>query len=124
MIPGSQALLLSVFPAHKKGTALAIWSMTTLVAPICGPILGGYISDNYPWEWIFLINVPVGLFCALICRRFLRTYETPTRKLPIDRVGLALLCIWVGTLQHSILESKRARTWTGSPTPSSSLSPL
>lgn len=50
MIPGSRALLLSLFPAEKKGIALALWSMTTLVAPICGPILGGYISDNYPWR--------------------------------------------------------------------------
>ena len=61
MIPGSQALLLRYFPPQKKGTALAIWSMTTLVAPIAGPVLGGYISDNYIWPWIFLINVPVGL---------------------------------------------------------------
>jgi DHA2 family multidrug resistance protein len=99
MIPGSQALLLSLFPAQKKGTPLAIWSMTTLVAPICGPILGGYISDNYPWEWIFLINVPVGLFCGATCWRFLRTRETPTRKLSIDKVGLALLFVWVGSLQ-------------------------
>src|SRR3546814_11559941 len=58
MIPGSQALLLSLFPPAKKGVALAIWSMTTLVAPICGPILGGYISDNYSWPWIFFINIP------------------------------------------------------------------
>ena len=60
MIPGSQALLISIFPHNKRGTALGIWSITTLVAPICGPILGGYISDNYHWGWIFLINVPVG----------------------------------------------------------------
>jgi len=106
MIPGSQALLLSLFPAQKKGTALAIWSMTTLVAPICGPILGGYISDNYPWEWIFLINVPVGLFCATICWRFLRTYETPTRKLSIDKVGLVLLCVWVGAMQVMLDKGK------------------
>jgi DHA2 family multidrug resistance protein len=106
MIPGSQALLLSLFPAQKKGTALAIWSMTTLVAPICGPILGGYISDNYPWEWIFLINVPVGLLCGLICWRSLRTHETPTRKLPIDRVGLVLLFVWVGAMQVMLDQGK------------------
>ena len=99
MIPASQALLLSLLPAQRKGTALAIWSMTTLVAPICGPILGGYISDNYRWEWIFLTNVPVGLSCCAICWRFLRTYETATRKLSIDKVGLVLLCLWVGALQ-------------------------
>jgi DHA2 family multidrug resistance protein len=106
MIPGSQALLLSLFPAEKKGAALAIWSMTTLVAPICGPILGGYISDNYPWEWIFLINAPVGLFCCAICWRFLRRYETPTFKLSIDRVGLALLIVWVGALQVMMDQGK------------------
>jgi MFS transporter, DHA2 family, multidrug resistance protein len=91
--------LMSLFPPEKKGTALAIWSMTTLVAPIAGPILGGYISDNYPWEWIFLINVPVGLFCSAVCWRYLRAYETPTRSLAIDKVGLVLLFLWVGSLQ-------------------------
>lgn len=106
MIPGSQALLISLFPPHKKATALAIWSMTTLVAPICGPILGGYISDNYDWSWIFLINLPVGLFCAFVCWNFLKTRETPIRKLPIDRVGLVLLFVWVGTLQIMLDKGK------------------
>uniref|UniRef100_UPI0035C7EE3C DHA2 family efflux MFS transporter permease subunit n=1 Tax=Sphingomonas sp. TaxID=28214 RepID=UPI0035C7EE3C len=67
MMPGSQALLISVFPPDKRATALGIWSMTTLVAPIMGPILGGYISDNYHWSWIFLINVPFGIFTVFIC---------------------------------------------------------
>src|SRR3546814_9025991 len=99
MIPGSQALLLSLFPPAKKGVALAIWSMTTLVAPICGPILGGYISDNYSWPWIFFINIPVGLFCAFVCWQGLKTRETPMRKLPVDGIGLGLLIVWVGALQ-------------------------
>ncbi len=99
MIPGSQALLIAIFPSDKRGTALGIWSMTTLVAPIMGPILGGYISDNYHWSWIFLINVPFGLFCAATCWRGLKSRETATRKLPIDQVGLILLVLWVGALQ-------------------------
>jgi DHA2 family multidrug resistance protein len=99
MMPGSQALLISVFPAEKRSTALGIWSMTTLVAPIMGPILGGYISDNYHWSWIFLINLPVGLFVAFVSWTGLKDRETPTRKLPIDGVGIALLAIWVGSLQ-------------------------
>ncbi|MGH6616789.1 DHA2 family efflux MFS transporter permease subunit [Sphingomonas sp.] len=99
MIPGSQALLISIFPSDKRSTALGVWSITTLVGPIMGPILGGYISDNYHWSWIFLINVPVGIFCALICWRGLRSRETATRKLPIDQVGLVLLVLWVGALQ-------------------------
>ena len=90
MIPGSQALLISIFPPDKRGTALGIWSITTLVAPICGPILGGYISDNYHWGWIFLINVPVGLIVTALTWRNLKSRETPTRKLPIDAVGLWL----------------------------------
>src|SRR3546814_7490703 len=56
MIPGSQALLISIFPESKRTTALGVWSMTTLIAPIAGPILGGYISDNFHWGWIFLIR--------------------------------------------------------------------
>ena len=99
MIPGSQALLIEVFGAGKRHTALTIWSLTTLLAPIAGPLLGGYISDNYVWPWIFLINVPVGVFCALLCWNNLKSRETPTRKLPIDRVGLVLLFVWVGALQ-------------------------
>jgi DHA2 family multidrug resistance protein len=106
IIPGSQALLLTLFPENRKGTALAIWSMTTLVAPICGPILGGYISDNYAWGWIFLINVPVGVFAAWVCWRSLQAHETPTHKLRIDGVGLGLLVVWVGSLQVMLDQGK------------------
>ena len=106
IIPGSQALLLTLFPENRKGTALAIWSMTTLVAPICGPILGGYISDNYAWGWIFLINVPVGIFSAFVCWRSLKSQETASQKIKIDGVGLALLVVWVGSLQVMLDQGK------------------
>jgi DHA2 family multidrug resistance protein len=108
IIPGSQALLLTLFPENKKGTALAIWSMTTLVAPICGPILGGYISDNYAWGWIFLINLPVGIFSVLVCWRSLPNRESAAHKLKIDGVGLALLVVWVGSLQVVLDQGKDA----------------
>jgi DHA2 family multidrug resistance protein len=114
MIPGSQALLISIFPSNKRATALGIWSITTLVAPICGPIMGGYISDNYHWSWIFLINVPVGLLAATLCWRNLAARETPTRKLPIDRVGLGLLVLWVGSLQI-MLDTGKDADWFSSP---------
>ncbi len=110
MIPGSQALLLSIFPPHKKGVALAIWSMTTLVAPVCGPVLGGYISNNYTWPWIFLINIPIGFICFFICWRGLKHRETATRKLPIDSVGTGLLVVWVGSLQI-VLDKGRELDW-------------
>ena len=99
IMPGSQALLIATFPPSKRSTALGIWSMTTLVAPIMGPILGGYISDNYHWSWIFLINVPFGIFVSLTCWNGLKARETPTRSLPIDKVGLMLLVVWVGAMQ-------------------------
>jgi DHA2 family multidrug resistance protein len=114
MIPGSQALLIEVFGPAKRHTALAIWSITTLVAPIAGPLLGGYISDNYVWPWIFLINLPVGVFCAFLCWRNLKSHETPTRKLPIDRVGLVLLFLWVGALQI-MLDNGKDLDWFHSP---------
>src|SRR3984957_8828014 len=99
MIPGSQALLISIFAPSRRGLALAIWSMTTLVAPICGPILGGWISDNTTWRWIFFINVPVGILCTIVCYRGLISRETPTFKRAIDKVGFVLLLIWVSALQ-------------------------
>jgi DHA2 family multidrug resistance protein len=114
MIPGSQALLISVFGPAKRHTALTIWSLTTLMAPIAGPLLGGYISDNYVWPWIFLINVPVGIVCAYVCWTNLKTQETPTRKLPIDRVGLLLLFVWVGALQI-MLDKGKDLDWFNSP---------
>ncbi|HLG85706.1 MAG TPA: DHA2 family efflux MFS transporter permease subunit [Alphaproteobacteria bacterium] len=114
MIPGSQALLLSIFPASKRGTALAIWSITTLVAPVFGPILGGYISDNYSWPWIFFINVPVGAICVAICWNSLAKRETPTRKLAVDRIGFALLVLWVGALQIMLDKGKDADWFSSS----------
>jgi len=108
IIPGSQALMLSIFPSDRRPAALAIWSITTLVAPICGPLLGGYISDSFHWGWIFLINVPVGLIVAFLCWGNLEHRETATCKLPIDAVGLGLLVVWAGALQIMLDTGKNA----------------
>jgi DHA2 family multidrug resistance protein len=114
MIPGSQTLMMSIFPASKRGTSLAIWSMTTLIAPVMGPLLGGYISDEYSWPWIFLINVPFGVLAAFICWRALHRHETPLRRVPVDGVGLALLVVWVGALQV-MLDTGKDEGWFDSP---------
>ena len=114
MIPGSQALLLSIFPPQRRGTALGVWSMTTLVAPVCGPLLGGYISDNWSWPWIFFINVPIGALCAFMSWRSLASRETPTRKVPVDTMGLSLLVVWVGSLQI-MLDTGKDADWFNSP---------
>ena len=106
MIPLSQALLLSSYPKALAGLAMALWSMTTLVAPVMGPLLGGWITDNLAWPWIFYINIPVGFGAAFITWRIFKGRESPTRKLPIDSVGLALLVIWVGALQIMLDKGK------------------
>jgi DHA2 family multidrug resistance protein len=115
MIPLSQTLMLSSFPKSKAGMALAVWAMTTLVAPVAGPLLGGWISDNYTWPWIFYINIPVGLLAAWISWRIYRDRESNTRKLPIDTVGLGLLVVWVGALQI-MLDKGKELDWFSSPT--------
>ena len=106
MIPLSQTLLLASYPRTKAGTALAMWGMTTLVAPVVGPLLGGWITDNVSWPWIFYINVPVGLIAAAVTWGIYRHRETPRRALPIDTVGLSLLVLWVGALQLMLDKGK------------------
>ncbi len=99
MVPLSQSLLLNNYPAEKKGLALALWSMTVVVAPIVGPIMGGWITDNISWSWIFYINVPIGLLSSYIAWQLLGKRETETIKQPIDVVGLTLLVAGIGALQ-------------------------
>ncbi|WPB55073.1 DHA2 family efflux MFS transporter permease subunit [Xylophilus sp. GOD-11R] len=99
MIPLSQALLLSSYPKALAGLAMAMWAMTTLVAPVMGPLLGGWITDNISWPWIFYINIPVGFFAVSVVYGIFRNRESPTKRLPIDSVGLALLVIWVASMQ-------------------------
>lgn len=106
MIPLSQTLLMASYPRAKGGMALAMWSMTTLVAPVAGPLLGGWITDNISWPWIFYINVPVGLTAAAITWSIYRHRETPTRKVPVDGIGLALLVTWVGAMQVMLDKGK------------------
>jgi DHA2 family multidrug resistance protein len=106
MMPLAQALLLSSYPPALAGMAMALWAMTTLVAPVMGPLLGGWITDNAHWGWIFYINIPVGLMAAFITWTIFHKRETATRKLPIDTVGLGLLVVAVGSLQIMLDKGK------------------
>ena len=115
MIPLSQSLLLMNYPDEKKGLALALWGMTVVLAPIFGPILGGYITDNYSWPWIFYINIPVGAVSAFLTWELLKKRETERTKLPIDAVGLALLVIGVSSLQL-LLDKGNDLDWFNSTT--------
>ncbi len=113
MIPLSQSLLIASFPKSKAGTALSVWAITTMVAPVAGPLLGGWITDNISWPWIFYINVPVGLAAGVITWIIYRKRETPTVKVPIDTVGLGLLVLWVGALQV-LLDKGKDLDWFNS----------
>jgi len=115
LMPLSQTLLLRVFPKEKHAMTMGVWAMTTLTAPIFGPILGGTISDTWGWHWIFFINVPVAIACSLSAFALLRKAETERVRDPIDGVGLALLVIWVGALQL-MLDLGREHDWFGSST--------
>src|SRR5256714_211440 len=101
LIPVSQALLLESFPPEKRGVAMAAFGMGVVVAPILGPTLGGWITDNYSWRWIFYINIPVGIFAALMVQALVEDppYIQHAKVERIDFTGFTLLAIWLGTLQ-------------------------
>ena len=99
MYPVAQALMISIYPPAKRGQAIALLAMVTVVAPIAGPILGGWITDNYSWEWIFFINVPIGVFVSVVVAGQLRGRPEKLDKPRMDYMGLATLIIGVGALQ-------------------------
>jgi DHA2 family multidrug resistance protein len=99
LMPMSQTLLLRIAPPEKRNMALGLWTMTTILGPIAGPVLGGLFADTWGWPWSFYINVPIAILCSTLALRMLSKFETKTVKLPIDFVGLGLLIIWVGALQ-------------------------
>ncbi len=114
MMPLSQSLLLANYPDHKKGLALAFWAMTATIGPIAGPLLGGYITDNFSWSWIFYINVPIGSLSSFIVWQMLKNRETKTFHFPIDFIGLLLLIVGVGSLQI-MLDKGNELDWFASP---------
>jgi len=95
LLPLSQALLMRLFPLERRGMALGIWALATMVAPVLGPVLGGYITDSWGWPWIFYINIPFGLLCTWLSWSLLRPYESQRRRDPVDRFGLLLLTVGV-----------------------------
>ena len=113
MYPVTQALLISIYPPHKRGQAIALLAMVTVVAPIAGPILGGWITDNYSWEWIFLINVPIGFFCSFVVGRQLKGRPERLEKPKMDYIGLATLVLGVGALQL-VLDLGNEKDWFAS----------
>ena len=99
LYPMTQTLLIAVYPPARRGMALALLAMVTVVAPIAGPILGGWITDSYSWPWIFFINVPIGVFAVMVVRSQLKKRPVVTSHQPMDYVGLLSLIVGVGALQ-------------------------
>ena len=99
LIPLSQTLLLLIFPKKQQPVALALWSMTTLIAPIVGPILGGQLCDNLGWPSIFYVNVPIAMVCSPLVVVAAASEGNAETKVRVDGVGLLLLVVWVGALQ-------------------------
>jgi DHA2 family multidrug resistance protein len=114
MMPLSQTMLRRIFPPRQHAMAMGLWSMTTVVGPIVGPLLGGYLVDQAGWPWVFYINVPVAALCAVLTWRFLSAQETATERLPVDFVGLGLLITWVGAMQI-MLDKGKELDWFQSP---------
>lgn len=106
LIPLSQSLLLRNYPPEKRNIALACWSMTIIVAPIFGPIMGGYICDNWNWGWIYFINVPIGIIVILTIRILLKGRETKISKVKINFLSLTLLALGVSCLQIMLDKGK------------------
>ncbi|HVN78335.1 MAG TPA: DHA2 family efflux MFS transporter permease subunit [Terriglobia bacterium] len=110
--PISQAILVESFPKHKQGMAMAIYGMGVVLAPIIGPTLGGWITDNYSWRWIFYINIPVGALSILLSSMLLHDPLYLVRKklgsgIKIDYIGLGLLSVGLGSLEVVIDEGQR-----------------
>jgi DHA2 family multidrug resistance protein len=112
LIPLSQAILMEIFPPHKRGMAMAIWGLGVMVSPIVGPTVGGWLTDNYSWRWIFYLNLPFGAVALALGSAFLEDARggTPARERstgPFDGVGLALLVTGIGALQVALDRGQR-----------------
>ncbi len=113
--PTQQAIVLDAFPPHKRGSVFAITGLTLIVAPILGPTLGGWITDNYSWRWIFYINVPVGIITAILISRIIK--DPPDAKAhgfkSVDYIGLSLVALGLGSMQI-VLDKGQQEDWFGS----------
>jgi len=114
LMPASQTLIMRVTPPHRVELAMGLWMMTTILAPIAGPILGGILADSIGWRWAFYMNIPIAIVCAFGAWSLLRKRETMVSKQPVDFVGLVLLALWVGALQI-MLDNGQNQDWFASP---------
>jgi DHA2 family multidrug resistance protein len=114
--PIAQAILLESFPKEKHGQAMGIYGLGVVVAPIVGPVLGGWITDNYSWRWIFFINVPVGILAMMLMQAFIHDpkWMREARAPKLDAVGFGFMSLWLGC-QEVLLDKGQEDDWFGSP---------
>jgi len=111
LIPLSQATLLQINPPERHGHAMAVFGVGTLLGPICGPILGGWLTYDYNWRWVFYINLPVGLVAGFGAMIFMRETRHAHRE-PFDFLGFATLSLGIGALQM-LLDRGELKDWFG-----------
>jgi len=112
--PLSQAILLESFPPNKRGQAMAFWALGIVVAPMLGPVAGGWLTDNYSWRWVFYINIPIGIIALFLTEFFI--FDPPYLRRPrtgIDYWGIGLLALGIGSLQI-MLDKGQEDDWFGS----------
>ncbi len=114
LMPMSQTLLLRISPPNQRNLALGLWTMTTILGPIAGPLVSGSLADSWGWPWAFFINVPIAVLCSTLAWRMLTKFETKLVKNPIDFVGLALMITWIGALQI-MMDNGENDDWFASP---------
>lgn len=112
LVPLSQAVLLDINPPERHGRAMALWGQGVVLGPMLAPVLGGWLTDNYSWRWVFYINVPFGVLSAIGLMAYVR--ETESRRTSFDFLGFGALSIAVGALQI-LLDRGELRDWFGSP---------
>jgi DHA2 family multidrug resistance protein len=120
LAPSEQAILADTFPVEKRGQAFAVYGMAVVVAPAIGPTLGGWITDNFNWHWIFFINLPIGLLSLYLSNRMvedppaLKLRKEKSKHLKVDFIGLGLVALGVGCLEFT-LDKGQEKDWFGSP---------
>ena len=114
LLPLSQTLLLRCYPPEKRGQAMGLWAMVVVVAPVIGPVLGGFLVDRVHWSWLFLINGPAGVAVAYTVWKLMRSRESACHPVRLDLVGVCLLVVGVACLQW-VLEHGREEDWFESP---------
>lgn len=114
IVPLSQTLVLRVYPAERHGFAIGLWSLTSTTAPVLGPLIGGYITDNFGWPWIFYINIPLGIVAGTIIWTSLAHTDKAGPRIPVDGMGMLLLAVVVIMLQL-VLDKGHEFDWFASP---------